>query len=168
MTNQELYNFLFEYRDGKIFWKNKTSNLSTRSIIGAEAGVLSHNKKTDKAYFRVGINGKLLNSHIVIWIMHNGDIPEGLEVDHIYHDTLDNRIENLRLVTHKDNCKNKSKMTNNTSGHSNIYIINRKKKFQVGFKGEKNYTKSFLTLEEAIQHRNEKYIEFGFHENHGL
>jgi hypothetical protein len=168
MTNQELYNSLFEYDNGRLIWKTKTSNLSTRSIIGSEAGVLSHNKKNNTAYYRVGINGKLLALHRVIWIMHYGDIPEGMQIDHISHDTLDNRIENLRLVTGKDNCKNKSKMSNNTSGYNNIYIINRKKQYQVGFKGEKNYTKSFLTLEEAIQHRDEKYIEFGFHENHGL
>lgn len=37
------------------------------------------------------------------------DSPEGLIVDHINHQTLDNRRENLRVVTHSENMKNRIK-----------------------------------------------------------
>lgn len=169
MTEQELYNYLFDYNNGHIYWKNKSSIYSTINI-----GDIAESLQTDASglqHYSVRINRMSKQVHRVIWIMHFGDIPEELEVDHIYHDRLDNKIENLRLVTKPENAKNKSKYKSNTSGHANISIRkdNYKKKFRVSFnsKNENNYSKCFLTLEEAIQHRDEKYIEFGFHKNHG-
>ena len=35
-----------------------------------------------------------------------GEIPEGMEIDHINGDRSDNRIENLRAVNHTDNMRN--------------------------------------------------------------
>jgi|SRR5690625_3184862 len=43
--------------------------------------------------------------------------PEDLQVDHINHDTLNNKQENLRIVTLAENLQNiKGKYENNTSG----------------------------------------------------
>lgn len=160
LPTQEYLNSIFEYKDdGKLYWKIKTNN---RIRIGSIAGTLNKN-----GYLLVQINKIMYYAHRLIWKMFYGTDPKE-QIDHINHDRIDNRIENLREVSAKSNGKNSSKSKSNTSGHTNIYINSDKykKKFMVCFRIQK-YNKSFLTLEEAIQHRDEKYIEFGFHENHG-
>lgn len=43
--------------------------------------------------------------HRVIWELHNGPVPDGLEIDHIDADKSNNRIDNLQLLTRKENLR---------------------------------------------------------------
>lgn len=38
-----------------------------------------------------------------LWRQHHGEIPEGLEVDHINGDRTDDRLENYQLMPHREN-----------------------------------------------------------------
>jgi len=49
--------------------------------------------------------GKFITLHRFIWLLCHGTVPK--VIDHINGDTADNRIENLREVTHRENCQNK-------------------------------------------------------------
>jgi len=41
--------------------------------------------------------------HKLIYITFKGEIPEGLEIDHINENKRDNRLKNLQLLTHQEN-----------------------------------------------------------------
>ena len=58
-------------------------------------------------YRQVQVDGKLIYEHRVIYEMHNGPIPDGMQIDHINGVRKDNRIENLRVVTPSENQHNR-------------------------------------------------------------
>lgn len=70
-------------------------------------------------YHSINYKGKL--EHRIVWEAFFGEIPDNMEIDHINTKRDDNRLDNLRLVTHQQNCNNPSTLTNysrgNTTGH---------------------------------------------------
>lgn len=72
-------------------------------------------------YKRVRYEGKWLNHHILIWEHFNGTVPEGMEVDHIDRNTLNNAPTNLRLVSRAVNNRNRAMHRNNKSGTKGVY-----------------------------------------------
>ena len=50
----------------------------------------------------------LYKNHRKIWKEHYGEIPDGMEVDHINNNKKDNRIENLQLLSVKQNRQRKN------------------------------------------------------------
>ena len=53
-------------------------------------------------------NGKRKHYRVatLVYEAFNGSIPEGLEIDHINGIRTDNHLDNLRAVSHRDNCWN--------------------------------------------------------------
>lgn len=41
--------------------------------------------------------------HAIVWEVHNGPVPAGLEIDHIDGNKSNSHLSNLRLVTHAQN-----------------------------------------------------------------
>jgi len=56
---------------------------------------------------------------------------DGMEVDHINNNPLDNRKTNLRPATRNENGMNRRKQSNNTSGFKGVSYSERLKKWQV-------------------------------------
>ena len=70
--------------------------------------------------------GKTLLLHRLIT-----NCPSKLVVDHINHNTLDNRSINLRICTQSQNIMNRRKPKNNTSGFKGVVWFKPVKKWQV-------------------------------------
>lgn len=103
-------------------------------------------------YWRVKVAGKSIMVHNVIMMLHTGEpIPEGLEVDHIDRDGLNNKLENLRLVTRQENVCNTGCRKDSTTGVKGVaYRPERNKPFMAHIQRHGNRVcKSFLTLDEA-------------------
>ena len=52
---------------------------------------------------------KTYQAHRFVWECFNGIIPEGKVIDHINNNKEDNRLCNLQLFTHQENCKKSAK-----------------------------------------------------------
>ncbi|WP_236523018.1 HNH endonuclease, partial [Escherichia coli] len=59
----------------------------------------------------------------------NGEIPDGMIVDHIDGNTSNNSIKNLRLASKAESSFNKGMFKNNTSGVKGVYWDKRNKKW---------------------------------------
>jgi hypothetical protein len=109
------YSDLFFYEDGQLFWKIKRRGL----IHNRPVGSLNKNYK----WIKSDLFPRQIGVHRVIWEMHNGPIPDGMVIDHIDRNTLNNRIENLRLATRSQNSMNaKGKSGKNSNLPKNVHV----------------------------------------------
>lgn len=139
----------FYYRDGKLF---NREHWNSRAPKDAEAGTDCHVRGF--IYRGVRINGVRYLIHRLIWMMHNGEIMEKMEIDHINGDTLDNRIENLRCVPPHINRRNMRKVCTCTSGITGVTWDKVNKKWYAhahSLDGKMKNLGRFESKEEAAQ-----------------
>lgn len=74
---------------------------------------------------------KNIRVHNLVWEAFNGGVPEGFEVDHINTIRDDNRLENLRLVTKKENNNNPISIENRRRSHEKRWVIQMDKDGEV-------------------------------------
>jgi len=119
-------------------------------------------------YYTIKIDNKKYYSHCLAWFYVHGYYPEN-EVDHINHNQQDNRICNLREVDRSENCRNRRKPKNNSSGVTGVYFHNGNKRWRavINIDGKQKTLGSFVDFSEAVNARKNAEVLYGYHENHG-
>jgi len=164
MITQEKVRELFEYRDGKLYWR---INYSPSARKGYRAGVIL----TTKLYQQIQIRYQRYLEHQIIFLYFYGYIPK--EIDHISDELTeegikDNHIENLQSINHSDNIQKSSK-TWGKSKYKGVHFAKSKNKWRaVAIKNYKTYHLGYFYNEEeaakaydefALEH----YGKYGFH-----
>jgi len=147
-----------------------TGVLTRKTSIGGQKAGSVCGTRMKAGHLRVRFDGKKQLVHRLVWVLeHNSDIPKGLEIDHINHDSSDNRIANLRLVTSRENGMNKSKLSRNKSGATGVSLRASTNKWRARIKVDyKNINLgSFTEFHEAVNARKNAEVLYGFHKNHG-
>ncbi|EFI8509594.1 HNH endonuclease signature motif containing protein [Escherichia coli] len=151
----------FEYHsEGFLTWKIKPRRgKHIGDVVGSNCG----------KYLGTKIKGKGYYIHVIVWVMHNGPIPKGYQIDHLDHNRYNNRIENLRLVTNQENHRNMPIRKDNCSGYTGVrWVIDRGKwSATICIDGKTKHLGLFRDKDDAIAARQEAEIKYGFHPNHG-
>lgn len=154
--------FRYDYETGVLYWRWRVNSCVPKTL---EAGT----QRNSDGYLYVKVHGRNYPVHRVVMLMCYGFYGEGLEVDHINHVRNDNRLFNLRFVTHGENMRNKSVNSKNTSGVTGVCFSKARKKYiaQIKVNREFIHLGYFETLEEAAAARAEANLKFNFNNNHG-
>ena len=87
--------YIYDAIKGKLFFKD---DLAVNNKL---AGYQEKN-----GYWSISIKGKAYKLHRIVFYMFHGRDPAKQVIDHINGDKGDNRILNLRAVTHRENILN--------------------------------------------------------------
>ena len=136
----------YDPETGIFTWRVSTSNrVKVGGITGCQNGL---------GYLHIQLQSRLYQAHRLAWLYMYGEWPED-QIDHINRIRTDNRIANLREVSHKQNGQNRSKRSDNKSGHPGVCWHKRDSKWVARIRHNYKHIHLgyFATLEEALSAR---------------
>lgn len=99
-------------------------------------------------YRKIRIDGHQFLAHRLAWVYVYGVWPA--EIDHVNGNRSDNRIANLRSVSHRDNQQNmRLPRSNNSSGYLGVHFDRGRWVAQIRSEGMRHRLGRFDTAEEA-------------------
>jgi hypothetical protein len=157
---------------GALTWKHRSADLfkTPKAAKAWNAQFAGKRAFTAKAvgYHQGAIFRRPYYAHRVAWAAYYGEWPQG-SIDHINHCKTDNRICNLRDVSHQTNCRNHSLSTRNKSGATGVWWHQARSKWLAYIRpnGRKIHIGYFDDFSAAVAARAAFERKLGFHENHG-
>lgn len=164
-----------DFETGKLYWLARTPDMFKARFNSSEQSAKTWNTRfagkeaftalDGRGYLVGNINGRLYRAHRVVWMLHTGEWPAD-EIDHINRARTDNRISNLRCVSHADNMRNLKLHKSNSSGVAGVNWHDASGKW-VARIGKRKILGYFDEFEDAVSRRQLAETEEGFHPNHG-
>lgn len=147
---------------------SESTGTATWNNNGKLAGA-RYTTRQGKTYRQIKILGVVYPLHRVISKVFGILTDESLQVDHINGDGLDNRISNLRVVTQKENNRNRRIPSINTSGVIGVNIVSGTGKWQarIGTGSGRKHLGYFDDFDDAVKARRNAEIELGYSDGHG-
>lgn len=164
LTQERLRSLLgYNPETGEFTWLVRRGNRQAGKIAGHP------NRNADgKVYIRIRIDGKKYLAHRLVWLYTNGAWPKN-QIDHIDHDSTNNRLINLREVTNAENHKNQKIPKNNRSGVMGVCFCNKSQKWRalIRANGKNIHLGYFELKDDAVMARRNADVKYDFHPNHG-
>lgn len=159
--------FTWRARPPERFSKMQTCRMWNSKFAGKRAGTTTGDSKGYR-FRRIRIDWALYQEHHLAWLYMTGQAPPD-QIDHIDRDATNNKFENLALSSNQQNMLNKSKYSNNASGHNGVHWSKSKKTWhaygRVG--GRQVHLGYFNDLEDASKAASEFRESNGFSSGHG-
>ncbi len=138
-------------------------NPKCKRFAGEHAGF-----KDEDGYWIVGIGRCYMKVSRIVWILTNGQIPDGLFVDHKDGNPSNNHPSNLQVITNPQNVRAINKLPcTSTSGFMGVSWRPEKQMWRSYFtrNGKRTYFGYFTDKIEAAKRFNQAAIEWA--ESHG-
>lgn len=167
--------FKYSYRDktnhieivddhAEIFLIDRNNEICAKAIIDIEDIDKVKNIKWHRSdlqrntYYCMSNNRTYRRLHRLIL----GITEPNIFIDHINHNGLDNRKENLRICTNQENIQNCLTPKNNKSGCRGVYWAKDKNKWtvQVSINNKTKYIGRYNSYEEAVEARKEAALKY--------
>jgi hypothetical protein len=162
---------LFDYDDerGLLIWKSRPREHFTTDrqyaywntrYVGQPAGCVKAGRR------HVAVFKRQYLAYRLVWLWTYGEWPDEY-VDHIDGNSANDRIENLRSVSHAENCRNVKHKRRSLDLPMGVYRHREKYTARLNANGKNQYLGLFETVGEAHAARLAALSVYGFHPNHG-
>jgi hypothetical protein len=122
----------------------------------------------DRGYTKIRALNRDWYAHRLAWAFVHDAWPEH-EIDHVNHNKADNRIANLREVTHQENVRNLPRYRENKTGVPGLRWVERSKLWtvQIGNGGKNRFLPAQRCFGKAVMLRKEAERVLGYHALNG-
>jgi hypothetical protein len=135
--------FTYDQGAGCFYRKSRGKKCRSAKTLSKPAG-----SSDNLGYVYIGIDGRKYACHHLVWLCEHGWMPSYL--DHRDLDPSNNRIGNIRLSTHQQNCLNRGLRSDSQTGFKGVKKCpDGRFMVRIVVGGERRYLGLYDTAEEA-------------------